>query len=87
LLVLLINPIIPRLRKSPWVGAALDGVNVASLGIMAVVTVRLGVASLIDPFTVALFVVAAVLLLRYKVNSAWLILGGGLLGYAYTALM
>lgn len=87
LLVLLINPIIPRLRKSPWVGAALDGVNVASLGIMAVVTVRLGAASLVDPFTVALFIAAAVLLLRYKVNSAWLILTGGLLGYIYTAWM
>lgn len=57
--------------------------NVASLGIMAVVTVRLGAASLVGPFTVALFIAAAVLLLRYKVNSAWLILGGGVLGSLY----
>ena len=48
------NPLIPRLRSSPWAGALLDGVNAASLGLMAAVTWQLGRASLVDPLTVIL---------------------------------
>jgi chromate transporter len=82
-LVLLLNPLIPRLRKSTWVGGALDGVNVASLGLMAVVSVKLGIASLLDPFTIILFVIALAVIMRFKVNSAWAILAGGVLGFLY----
>ncbi|MBE7553317.1 MAG: chromate efflux transporter [Anaerolineales bacterium] len=78
--VALSNPLIPRLRNSPWTGSLLDGVNVASLGLMAAVTWQLGRASLVDPLTIALALAAAVLLLRYKVNSTWLIAGGALIG-------
>lgn len=52
----------------------------ASLGLMAAVTWQLGRASLVDPLTIALALAAAVLLLRYKVNSTWLIAGGALVG-------
>lgn len=76
------NPLIPRLRNSPWTGGVLDGVNVASLGLMAAVTWQLGRTSLIDPFTVGLAAVSAVLLLRFKVNSTWLIAGGAAAGLA-----
>ena len=75
------NPIIPKLRQSPWAGSLLDGVIVASLGLMAAVTLQLGQASLIDLSNWAIFIVSAVLLLRYKVNSTWLIIGGMLAGY------
>ncbi|GIK36622.1 MAG: chromate transporter [Chloroflexota bacterium] len=78
--VALSNPLIPRLRSSPWTGSLLDGVNVTSLGLMAAVTWQLGRASLVDPLTIALALAAAVLLLRYKVNSTWLIAGGALVG-------
>ncbi len=74
------NPLIPRMRRSPWVGAALDGVNAGSLGLMAAVTWQLGRASLIDPLTIALAVVSAVALLRFRVNSVWLIAGGAAAG-------
>ena len=87
LLVLLLNPLIPKLRKSPWLSAALDGVNAASLGLMLVVTIRLGLASLIDPFTIVLFVAALVAVMKYKVNAAWVVLAGALLGWAYTAIV
>jgi chromate transporter len=74
-------PLLPRLRKSPVAGAVLDGVNVASLALMAVVTWQLGRAALVDWFTVAIALASAFLLLRYhKLNSAWLVLGAGLLG-------
>jgi len=72
-----VNPLIPRLRQSPVLGAVLDGVNAAALGLMAAVTLALGRAALVDGVTVLLALAAAVLLVRYKVNSTWLVLGGG----------
>jgi chromate transporter len=78
-----VNPLIPRLRASPWMGALLDGVNVVALGLMAGVTWELGRAAIIDWMTALLAILAAVLLIRFKINSAWLVLGGGLVGLAY----
>jgi chromate transporter len=63
-----------------WAGSLLDGINVASLALMAAVTWQLGQAAIIDPITVVLAIISAVLLFRYNVNSAWLILGGGITG-------
>lgn len=73
-------PLIPRLRASPLAGAFLDGVNVASLALMAVVTWQLGASALVDWVTIALASSAAVLLIRWKINSAWLVLGGAGIG-------
>src|SRR6218665_594358 len=78
--VALSGPLVPRLRRSWAAGAFLDGVNVASLCLMAVVTWQLGQAALVDVLTVGLAVVSAVLLIRYRVNSAWLVLGGATAG-------
>jgi len=81
LLVAVSGPLIPRLRSSRVMGAFMDGVNVASLALMAVVTWQLGRAALVDVPTGLLALAAGVLLLRYKMNSAWLVLGGGLIGW------
>ena len=75
-------PFIERMRGNAWTAALLDGVNVAALGLMAAVTWELARAAIVDPFTMALAAVAAVLLIRFKVNSAWLVLGGALFGLA-----
>jgi chromate transporter len=80
------NPIIPRLRKSSWAGSLLDGINVSSLGLMAAVTIQLGHASLVDPFTIGVATVACVLLFRFKINSTWLILAGAALGAMWMML-
>ncbi len=72
--------LIPRLRSSRLAAAALDGVTVASLALMAVVTGQLSRAALTDVLTVALAIAAAVLLFRYKLNSVWLVLGGAAIG-------
>jgi chromate transporter len=74
------NPIIPKLRQSPWAGSLLDGVIVASLSLMAAVTFQLAQASLIDLPSVIIFALSAVLLFRFKSNSTWLIIGGALAG-------
>jgi chromate transporter len=78
--VALSSPLIPKLRASPLAGAFLDGVNVASLALMAVVTWQLGAAALVDWVTILLAVVAAALLIRWRINSAWLVLGGAAVG-------
>ena len=78
--VALSGPLIPRLRRSPIAGAFLDGVNVASLALMAVVTWQLGQAAFVDLLSVALGVAAAIALVRFRVNSAWLVLGAAGIG-------
>ena len=78
--VLISSPFIPKLRRSPWASGFLDGVNVASLGLMAAVTWQLGRAAVIDWSTAILALISAVLVFRLKINSAWLVLGGGIIG-------
>ena len=72
------------MRKSVWAGAFLDGVNAASLALMAVVTLQLGVGTFRDPVSVLLAAASAFLLYRFKVNSTWLILGGAVIGLVLT---
>jgi chromate transporter len=81
LLVAVSGPILPHVRRSPIARAFLDGVIVASLALMAVVSWRLGRAALIDPLTIILFAIAALLLLRFRVNSTWLVAGGAAVGW------
>lgn len=78
----LTNPFIPRLRRSPWLAALLDGVVASSLGLMAAVMVDLARQAIIDLPTALLAVLAAVLLICFKVNTTWLIVGGAIIGLA-----
>ncbi len=86
LLVALSYPLIPRLRRSVWTSGFLDGANVASLGLMAAVTCQLTRAAIVDGWTAGIGLVAALLLFWRRVNSAWLVLGGALLGFALRLL-
>ena len=74
--------LLPRMRRSPAVRAALDAVNAASFALMAVVTVQLARAALVDWPTLVLAGVSTLLLVRWRVNSVWLVLGGGAIGMA-----
>jgi chromate transporter len=87
LFVALSGPLIPRLRRSATAGAVLDGVNAASLALMAVVTWRLSWAAVVDVTTAILAIASAVLLMRSRLNAAWLVLGGGLVGCSVTYWM
>jgi chromate transporter len=75
------GPLVPRIRRSPVAGAFLDGVNAASLALMVVVTYQLSRAALVDITTIALALTSAVILFRFRVNSAWLVLGGAIAGW------
>ena len=76
------GPLIPRLRRSALAGAFLDGLNVASLALMSVVGVRLAKSALVDVPTILLAAASALALFRWRVNSAWLVIGGGVIGAA-----
>ncbi|MGB0060990.1 chromate efflux transporter [Candidatus Binatus sp.] len=78
------GPLIPHLRRSPLAGAFLDGVNVGAWALMAAVTLFLARAAIIDVTTMILAIASAFVLIRYRVNSAWLVLGGGLIGLLMT---
>jgi len=72
--------VLPRMRKSPNAGAFLDGVNVAALALMAFVELQFARAVVTTPLAVGIGVVGAVLVFRYRVNSAWVVLGGAMAG-------
>ena len=79
--VAILNPIVPRLRRSAWMAAFLDAVNVSAVGLMAAVLLRLttDVVTAWPAAVVALLAAAAVL--RWRVASAWVVIGGALLGW------
>jgi chromate transporter len=75
------GPLVPRIRRSPTAGAFLDGVNAAALALMVFVTYQLGRAAIMDFTTIALAIISGAILFRFRLNSAWLILGGGIVGW------
>ena len=75
------GPLVPRLRRSAVAGAVLDGVNVASLALMAVVSWQLGRAALVDALTIGVALASLVAVVQFRINSAWLIAGGALVGW------
>jgi chromate transporter len=85
-LVAISGPLVPRLRDSPLAGAVLDGVNVAALALIAVVSWQLFRAAVVDWTTLVLAGVSFILLFSYRVNSVWLMLGGALVGAGSTWL-
>jgi chromate transporter len=86
LLVAISGPLIPFIRRSATAAAFQDGVNVASLALMAAVSYQLGRAAIVDLLTIGLTIVSAILLLRFRVNSAWLVVGGALVGVVVQAV-
>jgi chromate transporter len=75
------GPLVPRIRRSPIAGAFLDGVNAAALALMVFVTYQLGRAAIMDFTTIALAVISGAILFSFRLNSAWLVLGGGIAGW------
>ncbi len=79
--VLLLNPLIPKMRQSAWLAAFLDAVNVAAVGLMVAVLISLGQQTFTSWQGVIIALLALVASIRFKVNSAWIVLGGAGMGY------
>jgi chromate transporter len=71
---------LPKLRNSAAASAFLDGVNAAAVALMAVVGWQFARAAIVNVPAILLMIVSAGLVFRYKVNSAWLVLGGAIVG-------
>jgi chromate transporter len=76
------GPLLPVVRRSRGARAVLDGVNVASLALMAVVTLQLARSALVGPVGITLAVASAVALIWFRVSAAWLVMVGALAGFA-----
>jgi len=83
LFVALLGKILPIVQRTPWARAALDGVNAASFGLMAAVSVRLADSAVVDPFTGVMAGGTFLIVWKTSVNLAWIVLGGALLGVTY----
>ena len=79
------GPLVPRIRESRVAGAVLDGVNVASLALVAVVTWDLGRRSFVGIVPALIGVAALVALVRYRINAVWLVAGGAIVGLIVNA--
>ncbi len=75
-----VRPFVPRLRRSRWTAPFLDGLNVAALALMAGVLWQIGRTVLVDPLALLLALSALIALVRFRINSAWLVLAGGAIG-------
>src|SRR6266850_2703336 len=68
--------VLPGMRKSPTAGVFLDGVNAAAVALMAFVAFQFAREAVLTPLAAMIAAISAILLLRYRVNSGWLVLGG-----------
>jgi chromate transporter len=85
-LIAISGPLVPLLRRSKMAGFFLDGVNVAALALMAAVTVELASAAFVDVWAIAIGMVSFLILLRWRMNAAWLIGAGAICGTILRAL-
>lgn len=84
--VLILNPIIPRLRNSQWTSAFLDAVNVSAVGLMAVVTLQIAYSLFLQPLdyiAILIFIIGAIALFRFQLSPLWLVLEGAILGLVF----
>jgi len=81
LLVAAGGPLLRKIRHSPLAGSMLDGVVAGSMALMAVVSWQLARVALVDWITGAVLLASLALLLRFRINSAWLIAAGALVGW------
>ncbi|MBC7255660.1 MAG: chromate transporter, partial [Chloroflexi bacterium] len=85
-LVFLLTRLVPYVRRSRWLSTFLDAINVCSIGLMASAGIKLAFASVRDWHMALIAAIAIVAALRWKVNSAWLVLGGAIGGWALSLL-
>jgi len=85
LFVAILNPIVPRLRKSKVISAFLDSVNIAAVAVIVAVCIEMGKDTLIDPKSILIAIISLIGVFGLKkLNSAFIVLGGSLLGYLLT---
>ncbi len=87
LIIALIGRWIPRWRRIPRVQAFLGGVNAAVVALILSVNIQLAPSAIIDIWTATLFILGLLLLLRFKLDTLWLIGGGAICGLIHHAML
>jgi chromate transporter len=85
-MVVALEPVVHRVRRSRWAGPALSGISIAALGLMAGVTVDLGRAAISDALTAALALAALAVMIRWRPNAVWIVAAGAAVGIAHIVL-
>jgi chromate transporter len=80
-IVVLMGPVIPRLRKSPFAQAFLKGVNAVVVALILAVSLTLFRSAIVDGWTVIILLLGLIALLRFRVDTLWLVLGGAFIGF------
>ena len=82
LFVWLLNPLIPKMRKSKVLGYFLDSINVVAVAIMLAVLITMSKQTLVDWQAAFIAVLSGVLIFKFKkVSVMWVLVIGALLGY------
>jgi chromate transporter len=81
--IAIVFPLIPKLKGSAWARIFLDGINAVTVGLMAAVSWQLARGAILDWFTAAEATAGLLILRRFQINSAWLVLGGLVVGFAW----
>ena len=81
--IAIVFPFVPKLKGSPGARIFLDGINAVTVGLMAAVSWQLARGAILDAFTAVEAIVGLLILRRFQINSAWLILGGLVAGFAW----
>ena len=80
--VLLLNPLIPKMRRSKILRYFLDSVNIAAVAVMLAVLFIMGKETLIDWRAALILLISAILVFKFKkVSVIWVIIIGAILGY------
>ncbi|WP_281979213.1 chromate efflux transporter [Tenacibaculum mesophilum] len=85
--VAILNPLIPKMRKSKIIAAFLDAVNIAAVAVIVAVCVEMGKDTLTDWRTILIVVLSIIAVFVFKkMNSAFIVIGGALVGYLLTLI-
>jgi chromate transporter len=94
LFVVALNPLMNRIRDSAWTRPFLDAVNVSAVGLMLLTSMQLGITTLtlpktpyIDFFGLGITLISIILVVRYRINAAYLILGGAIISWVVFAFL
>ncbi len=80
--VLVLNPLIPKMRKSKVIGAILDSVNIASVALIIAVCITMARETLTDWRTIIITTISLTIVFVFKkTNNAFIVLGGSIFGY------
>lgn len=87
LFILLLKPLIPKMRQSKLLGYFLDSVNIAAVAVMLAVLINMSITAITDWRAVTIAVISIITVFGFrKVNTVWIVVGGAILGYGLSLI-